>query len=557
MNRKILKIIAIVIAAVAALSSVPVFAYEREGDFTYYEGLKGAKIKKYFGDDAEVVVPSELGGLPVVAIGEYAFDNKKTLRSVVIPDGVELIEMYAFYDCSSLEDVSLPNSLTEIGECAFSGCSSLESFRFPDGVEEIGGGVFAGCTSLVSVVFPEGLEVIRGGMFAQNSSLESIVIPDTVRVIGSNAFLECTALKRVEIPSSVEHIFDYAFAWCTALEEIVIPEGVMIIDYCAFSHCESLRRISFPGSVNQAGADLFYECYSIEEINYGESKEKWEMISEGFASEVADALISFTNGPLVVEPAGIFRDVHENEWYAPFIDYVYSYGIMKGAATAPDGVYFLPEDTMTRAMMVTVIWRLEDSPESSKLSGFSDLKEDWYRDAVEWAAESGVVMGTGKGTFSPDGLLTREQICTMMYRYAKYKGESVLDNGRADFADSGKISPWAKDAVNWAVTESGLIVGEKKGGKMYLDPQGNATRAQIATILTRYLEGHNETLNETCREKGHLLISSFAEETVHNVFDDSPHCQRRIWEIFTCAREGCGFIRKVLRSVKRVSYCHG
>ena len=229
----------------------------------------------------------------------------------------------------------------------------------------------------------------------------------------------------------------------------------------------------------------------------------------------------------------------------------------KGGATAPGGVYFLPDDTMDRAMMVTVIWRLEGSPESSKMSGFTDLKEDWYRDAVEWAAESGVVMGTGNGTFSPDGLLTREQICTMMYRYAKYKGETVLDNGRTAFADSDKISPWAKDAVNWAVTESGLIVGEKRSGKTYLDPQGNATRAQIATILTRYIEGHSETLNETCREKGHLLVSSFAEETAHNVFDDSPHCQRRVWEVFVCTREGCGFIRKVLRSVKRVSYCHG
>ncbi|MBR3639126.1 MAG: S-layer homology domain-containing protein [Clostridia bacterium] len=189
-----------------------------------------------------------------------------------------------------------------------------------------------------------------------------------------------------------------------------------------------------------AGYGIFYECPSLEEIVYGATEEKWKNISEGFVSDIAEASIIFTGSPAVLNQVGAFRDVDEKEWFAPYIDYVYSYGLMNGAATAPDGVYFLPQDTMTRAMMVTVIWRLEGEPKASKKSGFFDLKADWYREAVDWAAETGVVKGTGKNTFSPDGLLTREQICTMMYRYAKYKREPILDNGSVSFFDSGKIS---------------------------------------------------------------------------------------------------------------------
>ena len=557
MNGKILRIISLVCALVFVSSYLPILASSEESRFDYVKGLDGIKIKRYHGTDEEVVVPSEIEGVSVVSIGENAFRDTGTLVSVIIPEGIVSIEQYAFYSCSALENVSLPESLMQIGDSAFSRCSSITDFRFPAGVIKIGADVLYGCTSLVSVSLPDNIEVLSGGLFAQDSSLESIVIPDTVRNIGSSAFLECTSLKRIEIPASVEHIFDYAFAWCTALEEAVISEGVKIIDSRAFSHCESLKRITFPGSVNMAGYEIFYECSSLEEIVYGEKKEKWDIISEGFASEVANATVIFTNSPMLLNQSGLFRDVGEKDWFSPYIDYVYSYGLMNGAATVPDGVYFLPEDTMTRAMMVTVIWRLEGMPAALKKSGFFDLKEDWYREAVDWAAQTGVVKGTGNNAFSPYGLLTREQICTMMYRYAKYKGETIPDNGKVSFSDSGKISSWAKDAVRWAVAEAGLIIGEKIGNKTYLNPQGSATRAQIATILTRYLESHNETLNATCREKGHLLISSFAEETVHNVFNDSPHCQKRVWEVFTCAREGCGFIRKVLRSVKRVSYCHG
>ncbi|MBQ6262623.1 MAG: leucine-rich repeat protein [Clostridia bacterium] len=557
MSGRILKITSFILAWIFISSSLPILVSSEESRYDYVKGLEGIRIKRYYGTDAEVVIPSEIDGIPVVSIGEYAFSNAGNITSVVIPEGIKSIGPYAFYSCTVLENVILPESMTEIGDSAFSGCSSLTDFRFPAGVKKIGADALSNCTSLVSVSLPDSLDVLSGGLFAQDSSLESIIIPNTVRNVGSNAFSECTSLKRIEIPSSVEHIFDYAFAWCASLEEAVIADGVKIIDYRAFSHCESLKRVVFPGSVNMAGYEIFYECPSLEEIVYGATEEKWKIISEGFAPEVADASIVFTSSPMIVNHTNAFRDVDEKKWFAPYIDYVYSYGLMKGAATVPEGIYFLPEDTMTRAMMVTVIWRLEGMPKATKHSGFFDLKKDWYREAVDWAAETGVVKGIGKNTFSPDALLTREQICTMMYRYAKYKGEPILDNGGVSFFDSGKISSWAKDAVIWAVAEAGLIIGEKIGNKTYLNPQGKATRAQIATILTRYLENHNGTLNATCREKGHLLISSFAEEIVHNVFEDSPHCQKRVWEIFMCGREGCGFIRKVLRSVKRVSFCHG
>ena len=142
---------------------------------------------------------------------------------------------------------------------------------------------------------------------------------------------------------------------------------------------------------------------------------------------------------------------------------------------------FEPNTAMTRAMFVTVLWAKEGKPESGQ-SDFTDLSDDWYRAAVSWAAGNGIVGGYSRDTFGPNDPVTREQMAAIMFQYAKFKGYDIATNGNVDqFADAVDVSEYAVDALKWAVGHS-LIAGTEKG----LEPQGNATRAQVAVVLKAF-----------------------------------------------------------------------
>ena len=155
-----------------------------------------------------------------------------------------------------------------------------------------------------------------------------------------------------------------------------------------------------------------------------------------------------------------------------------------------DGVgdnLFAPNSQTTRAQLVTILYRLEGEPEVSGTSGFTDVEADtWYTDAVAWAAANGIVNGVSETEFAPGKDITREQLATILFRYAEAKGYDV--SARADlsaYPDADQIQSYATESVAWAVAE-GLIQGFEDNT---LRPAGNATRAQIATILMRFCEG--------------------------------------------------------------------
>ena len=180
-----------------------------------------------------------------------------------------------------------------------------------------------------------------------------------------------------------------------------------------------------------------------------------------------------------------FTDVKEEDWFYGAVVYAYQNSILTGTGETT----FSPNGTMTRSMLVTALWRLEGEPEASGASGFPDVKPDaWYAEAVDWASQTGLVSGTGAG-FDPEGSVTREQIASILYRYAKLKGWDVSKTASLqDFADGADTSAWATRAMGWAYAEK-LITG-KDGNR--LDPQGQATRAEVATILMRLLESKAE-----------------------------------------------------------------
>ena len=184
-------------------------------------------------------------------------------------------------------------------------------------------------------------------------------------------------------------------------------------------------------------------------------------------------------------PSAGFTDVPgEGNWAHAGIDYCVANGLMSGVG---DNL-FAPKMTTTRAQIVQILYNLEGEPKVSGTTPFTDLTQNWYKDAVLWAYQTGVVSGTSATTFAPDLPVTREQIAVILMGYA----EKVLGVTRtwtpADlntFPDAGSVSDWAKDALADAVA-LGLISGASNGGVTYLEPQGSATREQVATILMEF-----------------------------------------------------------------------
>ena len=176
-----------------------------------------------------------------------------------------------------------------------------------------------------------------------------------------------------------------------------------------------------------------------------------------------------------------FTDVSTSDWFYSDVMFVYENGLFSGT----DSRSFSPNASMTRAMLVTVLYRLEGEPVGTGSSSFSDVRSgSYYEKAVAWAAANGIVTGTGSTSFSPDAKVTREQLAAILYRYAQYKKLDTDAGAKLDsFSDAGNVSGYASEALSWAVSE-GLI----NGASGRLMPKGDATRAQVAAILHRFVE---------------------------------------------------------------------
>lgn len=190
--------------------------------------------------------------------------------------------------------------------------------------------------------------------------------------------------------------------------------------------------------------------------------------------------VEFTNGKLP------FTDVRESDWFYGDVAFAYENGLFAGTSDTT----FSPNASMTRAMLVTVLYRLEGQPAVNGRSGFSDVQYNgYYEDAVTWAADNGIVNGTSTTTFSPNANVTREQMAAILYRYAQYKKyNTAASSSLTGFNDYATVSSYAVTSLQWSVAEK-LVNGS--AGKLM--PTGNATRAQVAAILHRFVENVAKT----------------------------------------------------------------
>ncbi|MBR6808261.1 MAG: leucine-rich repeat protein [Clostridia bacterium] len=486
---------------------------------------------------ARVDIPSS-----VTSIGNGAFMGCKRLMTVTLPDSVSVIKAGTFSGCTELCYMEIPEGVTSIEGEAFSYCTSLIEFSIPSNVKSMGDYVFRGCTKLTSVIISaettkwgEGAflscrELISAGpigsgcnieygwtdtipenVFDTHVDLNSVTIHDGIKKIGNDAFHGCGRLKTVTFCGEAPEIGNKAFynvkasayypACSQTWDESRLSDFGENITWIAVESEHTYTQSVLKEATCTEKGLIQYVCY----CGKGNRTEETDALGHDFAnkwtvdteatntsagkksrhcsrcSEVTDVIELVK----LKDSAELFKDLSVNSWSKSGIDFVVTSGYMNGVSADK----FDQTGTMTRAMIVSVLWRIAGSPDTEGDNPFVDLEENqtWYHNAVIWAYENGIVSGTGAETFSPTGAVTREQMATFLYRYACHVG--VDTSNKADlsvFPDESSVGSWAKDALSWANSE-GLITGAKgNDGITRLMPQGNATREQVATILMRF-----------------------------------------------------------------------
>gem|GEM_PF-2221487 len=320
-----------------------------------------------------------------------------------------------------------------------------------------------------------------------NISIESMDLNiETVLGIISLPEKALSEISKQSQGSSVEIVIENVASNKLNDEQKSITESSVVYDISIIS--EGKKISSFGGQ--KITISLPYE------LKDGQSKEKvsvWYMNDKGELEKISctydekTGLASFITEHLSYYVVGYdnsinFIDVKESDWFYKHVAYVTSRGLFSG--TSEDT--FSPNTPMTRAMLVTVLHRLEGKPVVAKATSFVDLRDgEFYIDAVNWSLEKEIVDGVTKTEFKPKNNITREQLALMLYRYASSKNMVSDVTGSIEaFADKDKVNDWAKDAIKWAVGK-GIITG-KLDNK--LDPTGSATRAEVAAMLQRYIE---------------------------------------------------------------------
>lgn len=420
-------------------------------------------------------------------IADSVFKEREQVTSVTIPEGVTTIPRSAFFGCFSLNSVTFPSSLITIEESAFTNCFALSSITIPHGVTSIGDYAFSVCPAITTVSLPNTLKFIGAGAFEMSPSVTDVYYAGTADewkdVSGNDAFYAATI--HFESVPSLDHTWNESErtnATCTEAGKIIL------VCTCGETKTEEISALGHNFSA-------WMETKAATCTDEGENRRGCTRCDFFETRETSALGHSYVNGVCSrcgakdpdykpTAPAIEFNDIPANAWYVDAVDFAVENGLMNGVGNGK----FDPEGSMTRAMLVTVLWRYEGSPKKGTNS-FADVSNgQWYTDAIAWAAAEGIVGGVGNGIFKPHGNITREQMATILFRYANKKGFDTSKRGDlSGFPDASKVSSYAKDALSWTVAE-GII----NGSDGYLLPQGDATRAQVSAILMRYIQNITE-----------------------------------------------------------------
>ena len=473
-------------------------------------------------------------GLEVIK--DFAINCGDVLDTLVIPDSVKYIGSEAISG-EALKNITMPKNLEYMGKRIFFGTEyDKDANNRSDGIQYHGQYLIAGIRigyatiensdpsaptlnkqiheweATGDIEIREGTTLMGAEAFGM-SNITSVKLPSSLKSISHLGFYWCENLNNVVIPGNIKEIGDNAFSWCESLSNLTIEEGVERIGQAAFFRCNNLNEVTIPRSVTQIDMHAFgwdyVDDYDVRNENLvikcysGTAAEQYAK-DNGFKCILLDTGETIEKGEptaaaddrYVCEEKGNncavkrFKDLKSADGDPDHsgIEFCLDNGIMAGTGTDT----FNPDDSITRAQFATMFYCFAGSPETSENSNFSDLTQNWYKKPVAWAASNGVLNGTGDTTFSPDDVITREQIATIFYRYAQSKGLDVsLDNSDISSAlegynDYSDISDYAKIPITWCFDENVMFIHSVNGYEYAIYPKIAPSRAAVATMFWKF-----------------------------------------------------------------------
>ena len=424
----------------------------------------------YLGEETSVTVPSVIDGNNVTQIGAFAFTDKDKIVSISMPDCIVNISINAFYNCTSLTEVKLSSSLTGIADNAFENCSSLKSVSLPSGVTEISSSLFSGCSSMESFEVPSHITKLSDRVFDGCTSLKSVTVNQPALSFGTFFFNDCPELTDVTVyynpNADYTNIKD-------RVTKLIVPDNVNVINANGVQKFTNLQSVTVGRHVESIADGVFTNCPKLSCIN-GYTGSYAEVYAR-------DNSIAFNSIGKLFEP---FRDVPKTSWYFDAVNYCARNGYMAGKRTAVFG----PTEYMQRQDFVVVLASIAGEDISSYKDykwTFSDVKKgSYYYNALMWAVDNKLIGGYENGKFGVGDRITREQICTILYRFASYLGADTKVKGSPeyvlrDYADLNQVSEFSEFGVAWCV-QNKLVSGKSK---YRLFPRDYASRAEVAQII--------------------------------------------------------------------------
>lgn len=475
-------------------------------------------------------------GEGITYLSYYSLYGNKEAKEINLPSTLKRVEESALYDCRNAK-INLPDSLEYIGKSAFAGDLDGETIHLPENLQYLGDTAFG--TQMYTADYSSkywvgpttiylngSLSNIGARVFRPDAKVIAVLNSQRNKVAG---FTDLNELPTVIwdgktdigyndgscIPEGVtvtlsgnvtidgklciegKLIVPHDAKLTITKDAVILGEDNIVYEGCKHEH---VKENIVPATCTEDGSKTVVcedcgETISTEVIPAtGHSFGDWTVTKEatcfedGEETRTCSVCQAVETRPIFANsdncPSKAFSDLDAKAWYHEGVDYALTNSLMNGVG----GGRFEPDGQLTRAQLVTVLYRAAGEPDTGKqVNPFTDVADDaWYTKAVIWAANNGIVNGVAKNVFAPDASIPREQIATMLYRYAG--AEAAKEDMLSAFPDAAKVSDWAKEALNWAVA-SGLINGvADANGTASLEPQATATRAQIATILVRWLE---------------------------------------------------------------------